>query len=367
MIGEPHARAIQRLLDREHVRIVGRLRHQRDHRVVRLVRMMQEHVALVEHREQIGAGRPREHVDRLRAADRAARRVRAAPSAASARASRAGPGRAYTSSASTSSWPRQQLDQLRRKRRCRLRAGSRRSGAAGAVRVRPVPAACVRLRRRTPARRRGRAGCTARLQDRLTGKELRQVRADDVLEQHERRRRSPATGTSRARPGGTWTIAEPALGRRRARRRAAAARLRLSDESSGNGRDTSIASGVSTGKHRVPEERAEATACSCDPRSAIASDPTPRRGERGHQLVERQLIQRRHEQRAPAHARPRAAAPASGRRDRRRDVALGDGMLQARDADHEELVEIRRDDGGELDALEQRDWPDRRLPRGHAR
>ena len=56
-----------------------------------------------------------------------------------------------------------------------------------------------------------------------------------------------ATGTSRVSPGGTWHDGQPVLRLAGRRRRAARARFRLSDESSGNGRDTSMASGVSTG------------------------------------------------------------------------------------------------------------------------
>ena len=47
------AGAVQRLLDRQHVGVVGGLRDQRDHRVVGLVRVVQQDVALVEHREEV--------------------------------------------------------------------------------------------------------------------------------------------------------------------------------------------------------------------------------------------------------------------------------------------------------------------------
>ena len=46
--------AVQRLLDREHVRIDGRLTHELHDRIERLVRVVQEHVAFADHREDIG-------------------------------------------------------------------------------------------------------------------------------------------------------------------------------------------------------------------------------------------------------------------------------------------------------------------------
>ena len=58
------ARPIQRLFDRQDIGIVGRLRDQRHHRVVRLVGMVEQDVAVIEDRKQIGmfAG---DDVDRL--------------------------------------------------------------------------------------------------------------------------------------------------------------------------------------------------------------------------------------------------------------------------------------------------------------
>ena len=59
------ARAVQRLLDRQDVGIVGGLRQERHHRVVRFVRMQQQQVAFLQHRKQIGVRSIREHVNRL--------------------------------------------------------------------------------------------------------------------------------------------------------------------------------------------------------------------------------------------------------------------------------------------------------------
>ena len=61
----PGAHAIQRLLDRQDVGIVGRLRQQGHHWIVGLVGMLQQQVALVQHREDVGLLRVGEHVDRL--------------------------------------------------------------------------------------------------------------------------------------------------------------------------------------------------------------------------------------------------------------------------------------------------------------
>ncbi len=84
---------------------------------------------------------------------------------------------------------------------------------------------------------------TADSRMRCPGKQLAEVRADDLFERHERR--GSAIFTRRARPAGIWTRAKrlgvSAVPSRRS------TRLMLSDESRGNGRDESTASGVSTG------------------------------------------------------------------------------------------------------------------------
>ena len=53
-IGELIAGAVQRLLDRQHARVGGRLAQQVHHRTEAAIRMVQQHVALADDREQVG-------------------------------------------------------------------------------------------------------------------------------------------------------------------------------------------------------------------------------------------------------------------------------------------------------------------------
>jgi len=62
---DPNARPVGRLLDGEHVGIVGGLRHERDDRVVRLVRMVRSNGCSSKEREQIRLLRIGQQVDRL--------------------------------------------------------------------------------------------------------------------------------------------------------------------------------------------------------------------------------------------------------------------------------------------------------------
>ena len=72
--------------------------------------------------------------------------------------------------------------------------------------------------------------------------------ADDVFEQHERRgRRRLATCDEPRQTGRHLHDREPRRSRLAGAASSRSARFRLSDDSSGNGRDTSMASGVSTG------------------------------------------------------------------------------------------------------------------------
>jgi hypothetical protein len=52
-IGESPAGAVERLLDREHLRIVGGARDELDHGIEGVVRVVQEHVALAHHGEDV--------------------------------------------------------------------------------------------------------------------------------------------------------------------------------------------------------------------------------------------------------------------------------------------------------------------------
>ena len=129
--------------------------------------------------------------------------------------------------------------------------------------------------------------------------------------------------------------------------------MRLSDDSSGNGRDTSIASGVSTGSTASLKN--------------ASSDDALRLVQFGGREEPDSLARP-----APATARRSPAdtarcTNACARSPMAASCWLGvsparsgevspsaTACLQAGDADHEELVEVRRRDGGELDALEQR-------------
>ena len=157
MIGEPDAGAIERLLDREHVGVVGRLRDEGDDRVVGVVGVVQQHVAIVEHLEQVGLLVLAEDTGRLqrRLAQRIESRqlgqseqhaqvertrARRRPLRARCRADRA---------AGRSVPPR---------RRTRPRAGRRRCGGGGGLRAPPPRDGFARPRRRARARHRGRGG-----------------------------------------------------------------------------------------------------------------------------------------------------------------------------------------------------------------
>ena len=171
--------------------------------------MVQQHVALVEHREQVARARARRARRPAGAADRAARRSPAARSARAARRRSSGPGIA--------------IDVVRR--RCRAARAAAPSSSVGRRRldlepddVAAAPAAHLALDHlevRAAAlvvelelgvagqpdhgRSRGSAG---------PGNSCGEVRADDVLEQHERdavAARRPARAA--VRPGGTCTIA----------------------------------------------------------------------------------------------------------------------------------------------------------------
>ena len=152
------AGAVQRLLDREHVGIVGGLRDQRDHRVVGLVGVVQQDVALVQQLEQVAAAPVRP-------------RMLAGCSGGSRSASK--PGRSVRpSSTRRSSGPGTRVHIFRRDvelvteqrrgapptRTTPLPGAPRRCAAAAAPRARPLRGACARLRRRARARHRGRDG-----------------------------------------------------------------------------------------------------------------------------------------------------------------------------------------------------------------
>ena len=187
------------------------------------------------------------------------------------------------------------------------------------------------------------------------GRATRSSRADDVLEQHERaavdaRRRAPAA----AGRAGTCTTARRRwslpVGRARARTPGSGSASRASETAA---RRRSPA--ASARAARRPGSSAERGARSRRSRSASAHDADAVLGQRGQQRRPR-----------PARAARRASSCARSR-DRARAaragvmpagvgprVALVDRVLERGDAHHEELVEVRRDDRGEAQPLEQR-------------
>ena len=121
----------------------------------------------------------------------------------------------------------------------------------------------------------------------------------------------------------------------------------------GNGCAGSTASGVSTGKMRCSKTSARYILSSA-PRSSQLTSWTPLCGELGHQDVEQHLLLLDHEAfdvRADRGELLTRSQPA----DRGAGHAGRNLVLQRRDADLEELVEIGRADRHELQAFEQRD------------
>ena len=149
---------------------------------------------------------------------------------------------------------------------------------------------------------------------------------------------------------------QPRCGRRRRSASSSSARFRLSDASSGNGRDTSIAERRQHRQDAVAEERVERQA-----RGRRGGRDRPATGclalgERRQQLVARPARTARRRTRAPAARISRELlAPASGRPGRATSsLVRRPPRSSAGDAHHEELVEVRGGDRRELQALEQR-------------
>ena len=152
IIGEPDADPIERLLDRQDVRILGGLLEQRDHRIVGVVRVVEQHVALVDHREQIRMRRAGQHRRRHE------RRIPEVLEAGNLRQAREHPEVDRTRHRIDVAGL--QLEPLAQQRapapptpRLRSRAGSRRRCAAAGSHARPAPDGCGPLRRRDRSRR----------------------------------------------------------------------------------------------------------------------------------------------------------------------------------------------------------------------
>ena len=158
-----------------------------------------------------------------------------------------------------------------------------------------------------------------------------------------------AAAAARGAAAAAGTCTTPSRGSRLAlaRGREHHARLRLRCARCGNGCAGSIASGVSAGR-LVAEVRSRARRAASASSSLGASTTMPRSASARQDLVRQSSVQLA---RRCACARSRDPASCSrGREARPRgaDVALRELLLQPGDAHHEELVEVRRDDGRNL-------------------
>ena len=182
----------------------------------------------------------------------------------------------------------------------------------------------------------------------LPGEELAEMRAHDLFERHERRRLGDLDQTREAGRDLHEGEAAGRLGRALeaqheidAQRREQGERARRVHRQRRQHR-----------QHVLAEERAELNLLGRI-HLAPGHEADARAGERGHELGAHEVIER-------LHLRVRALAD-GGQLLRRREprrvgghLAVADRMADQRDAHHEKLVEIRRDDRRELDALEQR-------------
>ena len=187
------------------------------------------------------------------------------------------------------------------------------------------------------------------------GEQLRQVQADDRLQRRRRRGRlaRAGSGTKRGSTRRHLHHGEQLLAVSRGR---CSSTARLSDLLSrcGNGWPGSMASGVSTGK--ISRRN---TSCRCL-RSASVRSLRPRmtmpsRSRAGSTSSSRQAILRRRPSGATTWPM-RSSCSRGGMRSA--PEPNGDAglhlLLQAADADHEELVEVGAEDGQELEPLQQR-------------
>ena len=128
------------------------------------------------------------------------------------------------------------------------------------------------------------------------------------------------------------------------------ANSRLSEERSESGRAASMRRRQDW-KHGLPEERTERRLMGTIDLGP-GDDPHASPDQRRHQLTQHELIQDLH-QRVHAFADGSELLCGCQAREVWRFVTVGDVAVKARDPDHEEFVEVRRDDGSELDPLEE--------------
>ena len=189
----------------------------------------------------------------------------------------------------TSTSVRQLPDGARCWRPPRPPAARRRCVAAAAATARALPGTTRRLRRPARAPSRGPGG-TRPTRARSARETARRTRAGSLRPADERRPVCPASRTSRGSPAGICTTASrrATLARRGANQNA---RLRLRPDSIGNGRSTSIASGVragSTSSRKYARDARRAHVASSD---AASTRGCPALGERGQQHRRDQRVQ----------------------------------------------------------------------------
>ena len=367
------AGAVERLLDGEHVGIVGRLGDELDHVLERLVRVLQQDVALGDDPEDVVVLLQRRHDlrrERLVAelAQVVARR-RSAPGRRGAAARRTGRRRrargaapsagSSTTSAGVSCAISSRTALPRSRRRSSFWMVLRRSSASSSS----IDRSKLRVTRKA-----------LQPSDAEAGEEIAHVHRDQVLEQHEREargrraggRRSPraaptraagADGTSvmRGSTDGTCTTATIVS------RRPTFSLLAVHEH-------RQVEAAVAQHRERVPgidrQRRQHRPDLAREVGGQVrlllgrragrrASSRMPRLREPGRDvLAPGAVLLRHHRVRAGADGRELlGGGQPVGRR-------LGDVarqlLLEAGDADHEELVQVRRDDGQELEALGER-------------
>ncbi len=263
------ARPVERLLDGEDVGVVGRPHDELDDRVEAVVGVVQQHVAARRGPAKMSA---RSSSSSASTGRHGTSRSSSRPGSSSRRHQRAEVQGAGESGRCPAALDADLLDQHGQQ----LVAGPGLDLEPHDVTAPPAPQFLFdHLEVRTPAfvveldLRVARQADDGRLEDRLPGKQQLEMRPDHVLEEDEREARR---SRPRARGAPAWPAParSPAAGVRPAAAGASqTATLRLSDESIGNGRDTSMASGVRTGSTLFAEVGRHGR--------ALAHPPGPRR------------------------------------------------------------------------------------------
>jgi hypothetical protein len=341
-------RAIQRLLDREHIGVVRGLRQEGDDRIVRLIGMVQQQILIVENREEIRL-LSRQDVDRWErtvAQLLKTRQLHQAHQDAEVDGSlhREGIRRRDRDLAGN------QVGQLRRRRRFQLEPDD----------IAPPPPfqlALDQLQLRASAFvvefhfGIARQAHHRRLQNRLAGEQWGQVRTNDLLEWQERL--AVRTGNPH-QPGETCRHlhdGQPmggfAGGRTQQDGHVQAERRQQRKRPRDVNRQ-----GRQHRQDRLGEKRAERLSLRIA-QVGVGEQPDPVGRQRWKEFHRDEPVKSRHEGLRPATNRVKLLGGRQAAEVRRRFTVL-DRLLQPGDANHEEFVEVRRGDRGKLDALEQR-------------